>query len=116
MVLTLNYVYIFANNSLKEVTDCYDLKDVMTYKSFLRKEHDMIPAGFRLNVDGEDFYFCARNVNEKWVWLVALERTMDYKEHGNSGYNSLEMVQTRGFMGQAELARGKFNEPPQPTP
>ena len=116
MVLTLNYVYIFANNSLKEVTDCFDLKDVMTYKSFLRKEHDMIPAGFRLNVDGEDIYFCARNVNEKWVWLVALERTMDYKEHGNSGYNSLEMVQTRGFMGQAELARGKFNEPPQPTP
>ena len=56
MVITFNYIYIFANKTLKEVTDCYDLKDVTSYKSFVRKEHDMIPAGFKITYLGSSLF------------------------------------------------------------
>ena len=53
-------------------------------------------------------------MNEKWTWIVVLERLMDFKIIGKSPYNAQDMITTRGFMGQAEFERGKFNEPPQP--
>lgn len=46
------------------------------------------------------FYFCARNCNEKWTWLVSLERLMDYKYAGKSPYNNVEWIKAKGFMSQ----------------
>ena len=96
----MNYIYLFANNSLKELDDCFDLRDVSAYKSFIKKEDDTIPAMFKLVVDNEDLHFCARNLNEKWVWIVIFERVMDFRANGKSPYNSEEMITSRGFMGQ----------------
>ena len=71
----------------------------------------MIPAGFKIRTLEDMFYFCARNCNEKWTWLVSLERVMDFKYAGKSPYNNAEWIKTKGFMGQREFERGKFDEP-----
>ena len=69
----------------------------------------MIPAGFKIRSNEEMFYLCARNCNEKWSWMVSLERVMDFKYAGKSGYNSAEFIQTKGFMGQLEFETGKYD-------
>ena len=48
MVLTMNYIFVFANRQMKELVDFIDLRDLQNYKSYLRKDDDMIPAGFKL--------------------------------------------------------------------
>ncbi len=48
----------------------------------------MIPAGFKIRTLEDMFYFCARNCNEKWTWIVSLERLMDFKYAGKSPYNN----------------------------
>jgi hypothetical protein len=63
----------------------------------------MIPAGFKVRSDDQEFYFCGRNSNEKWSWIVTLERLMDYKYVGSSTYNNIEFVKTRGFMSQVDF-------------
>lgn len=47
-MLTMNFFFVFTNRSMREVTDYIDLRDVLSYKSYLRKDDDMIPAGFKL--------------------------------------------------------------------
>jgi hypothetical protein len=71
----------------------------------------MIPAGFKIRTQEEMYYFCSRNCNEKWSWLVSFERVMDFKYAGVSAYNSIEYIKTRGFMSQAEFEAGKFDIP-----
>lgn len=71
----------------------------------------MIPAGFKIRTLEDMVYFCARNCNEKWTWLVSLERVMDFKYAGKSPYNNAEWIKTKGFMSQLEFERGKFDEP-----
>ena len=73
LVLTKNYLLIFTNRNLKEMAEFIDLREVKTYKSYLKKDEDMIPAGFKLRTQEDMFYFCARNCNEKWTWLVSIE-------------------------------------------
>ena len=63
MVLTMNYILIFTNRNLKELVEFIDLREVKTYKSYLRKEEDMIPAGFKIRTLEDMLYFCARNCN-----------------------------------------------------
>lgn len=109
-VLTMNFFFVFANRGLREVTDFIDLRDVLSYKSYLRKDDDMIPAGWKITTHEEMYYFCARNCNEKWSWIVSLERLMDFKYTGKSPYNNIEWISTRGFMSQGEFERGKFDE------
>jgi len=114
-VLTMNFLFIFTNRTLKEVTDYIDLRDVLSYKSYLRKDDDMIPAGFKLTTADERHCFCARNCNEKWSWMVTIERLMDFKYTGKSPYNCIDWIATRGFMSQGEFERGKFDERVDPT-
>lgn len=109
-VLTMNFFFVFANRGLREVTDFIDLRDVLSYKSYLRKDDDMIPAGWKITTHEEMYYFCARNCNEKWSWIVSLERLMDFKYTGKSPYNNIEWISTRGFMSQGEFERGKFDD------
>lgn len=74
-----------------------DLKDIKSYKSYLRKDEEMIPPGFKLRTGDDMYYFCGKNCNEKWSWLVSLERLMDYKYVGTSNYNNAEWIKTKGF-------------------
>ena len=66
----------------------------------------MIPVGFKLRTGENMFYFCARNCNEKWTWLVSLERLMDYKYVGASTYNNVDYIRTRGFESQVQFENG----------
>jgi hypothetical protein len=103
LVLTKHYLLIFTNRNLKEMAEFIDLREVKTYKSYLKKDEDMIPAGFKLRTQEDMFYFCARNCNEKWTWLVSIERLMDFKYTGKSPYNNEDFIRSKGFMGQAEF-------------
>lgn len=38
MVLTMNYILIFTNKSLGELTDTLDLREIKSYKSYVRKD------------------------------------------------------------------------------
>jgi hypothetical protein len=48
---------------MRELVDFIDLRDLQNYKSYLRKDDDMIPAGFKLTAADEMYYLCARNSN-----------------------------------------------------
>lgn len=100
IVLTSNYIYTFASKNLDEVTDIIDLKEIKSYKSYLRKDEEMIPPGFKVRSADDMYYFCAKNCNEKWSWLVSLERLMDYKYVGSSNYNNADWIKTKGFDSQ----------------
>lgn len=90
MVLTMNYIFVFTNNTHQELTEFIDLREVKSYKSIVRKDEDMIPTCFRISTKEDLYYFCARNCNDKWSWIVSIERLLDYKYSGKSPYNSLE--------------------------
>lgn len=63
MVLTTNYILVFTNKSCKELTEYVDLRDVKSYKSYVRKDDEMIPSGFKIRTLEDMYYFCARNCN-----------------------------------------------------
>lgn len=52
----------------------------------------MIPASFKIRSGDAAFYLCAKNVEEKWSWIVSVERVLDFKENGATAYNSLQFI------------------------
>ena len=40
----MNYLLTFTNKTCKELTDVIDLKSVKSYKSYVRKDEEMVPA------------------------------------------------------------------------
>lgn len=42
-------------------------------------------------------YFRCKGAPEKWSWIVALERLMDYRNNGKSTYNDAEAIRYKGF-------------------
>lgn len=38
IVLTTSFIYTFTDSNMKEVTDVVNLKEVKSYKSYLRKD------------------------------------------------------------------------------
>jgi len=71
----------------------------------------MIPTCFRISTKEDLYYFCARNCNDKWSWIVSIERLLDFKYSGKSPYNSLEEIKTKGFVSQEEYERGTIIKP-----
>lgn len=63
MVLTVNYIFTFSSNKLDDLTDAIDLKDIKTYKSYLRKDDEMVPAGFKIRCNDDMYYFSAKDVS-----------------------------------------------------
>ena len=57
---------------MEEVTDQIKIKDLKSYKSYLRKDEEMIPPGFKLRSSDDMLYLCAKDCNEKWSWIVTL--------------------------------------------
>jgi hypothetical protein len=49
------------------------------------------------------YYLSFTSPEEKWSWMVTLERLMDFKVLGKSKYNCEEWIRTRGFRGQLEF-------------
>lgn len=76
----------------------------------------MIPPGFKIRSADDMYYFCAKNCNEKWSWLVSLERLMDYKYVGTSNYNNIDWIKTKGFESQVEFESGGSKNIPHSTP
>jgi len=72
MVLTMNFIFVFTNRNMKELIEFLDLRDVTSYKSYMKKDDDMIPSGFKIQTVDDMYYFCARNCNEKWSWMVSI--------------------------------------------
>ena len=87
----------FTNKTCQEVTDVLDLRTLKSYKSYVSKSEEMIPASFKIRSGDTQLYFCAKNTEEKWSWIVSLERLLDYKEVGANSYNNLTYVKTKGF-------------------
>ena len=50
-----------------------DLRELKAYRSYLKKDEDRIPAGFKLRTQEDMIYFCARNCDEKWTWPSLLK-------------------------------------------
>lgn len=44
-----------------------------------------------------DFVFSAADAEEKWSWMVTMERLFDFKEKGASIYNNMDMIRSQGF-------------------
>ena len=42
-------------------------------------------------------YLCAKDAEEKWSWMVVLERLLDYRVNGATKYNNLTFIKTMGF-------------------
>lgn len=90
MVLTMNAIQLYANKSGTVPLEEINLKDIKSYKSYVQKGDDMLPAGFKIRSEDDMFYLCARSLNEKWSWIVTFERLMDVKVVGKSPYNGPE--------------------------
>ena len=89
IVLTSSYLISFTSENCKEVTDILDVRTLKSYKSYMAKAEEMIPASFKMRTGDTAFYLCAANVEEKWSWIVSLERLIDFKTCGASSYNNL---------------------------
>lgn len=68
----MNFIFVFTNRNMKELIEFLDLRDVTSYKSYMKKDDDMIPSGFKIQTVDDMYYFCARNCNEKWSWMVSI--------------------------------------------
>lgn len=119
IVITTNFLYVFTDDKMEEISEAFELRHIKSYKSYLRKDEEMIPPGFKLRTSDDMLYFCAKNCNEKWSWIVTLERLMDFKYIGSTEYNNLDCVKTRGFDSQIEFEKGGFkleSPPVEPKP
>jgi hypothetical protein len=106
VVLTFNYILTFTNKTYKEVTDVMDLRTVKSYKSYVSKSEEMIPASFKIRSGDSALYMCAKSTEEKWSWIVTVERLLDYRESGANNYNNLSYIKSKGFPSLDE-----FNNP-----
>ena len=62
IVLTANYLISFTSEKKKEVTEILDLKTVKSYKSYVAKAEEMIPAGLKIRTGDSAMYLCASSV------------------------------------------------------
>ena len=115
MVLTMDSILLYPSKNSTNILNKIELKDVKSYKSYVQKGDDMLPAGFKIRSLDDMFYLCARNLNEKWSWIVTFERLMDFKVQGKSPYNSMEEVTNRGFPSQKEYETGGIFAAPAPA-
>lgn len=87
VILTKNYIFIYQDKSRKVLTDSIDLAEIKNYKSYVRKEDDATTSSLKIRSDSNMYYLTFSSVEEKWSWIVTLERLMDFKVHGKSNYN-----------------------------
>ena len=103
LILTVNYIFIFQNRSRKDLTDRIDLNEIRNYKSYVRKEDDVLTNCIKIRTEHHMYYLGFPSVLEKWTWLVTLERLMDVKLTGRTHYNCQEWIATKGFPSQIQF-------------
>ena len=52
-------------------------------------------------------YLCAKDAEEKWSWMVVLERLLDYRVNGATNYNNLTFIKTMGFKSLTQFTSAK---------
>ena len=82
------------------MTEAIDLKEITCFRTHLRKSEDSEPNCFYVQAKTTDFAFSTKEANEKWSWIVTLERLFDFKEKGASSYNNIDQIRTEGFASQ----------------
>lgn len=97
VVLTTNYLFTFKSKVYVDPTDILDLRTVKSIKSYLKKYEDRESCAFKIASEDSSMYFRCRGATEKWSWIVALERVMDYRNYGKSSYNDADAVRNKGF-------------------
>ncbi len=102
VVLTNNFILIFQDNTKQRHSDSIDLAEVKKYSSYVRKEEDLLPSALKMQTNLKTYYLSFHSAEEKWSWIVTLERLMDFKMQGPSHYNSEEAIVGQGFKSQQE--------------
>lgn len=103
MVLTLNYLFSFENDTCNKLTEAIDLREVLSLKSNLKSTEEPDGSSFSVQTRSTDFALSGCETEEKWSWIVTLERLFDFKEKGASQYNNIDMVKSQGFESQNEF-------------
>lgn len=92
------------------MTDSIDLKQIKNYKSYVRKEQDVITSCLKIRSDDNMYYLSFTSASQKWSWMVTIQRLIDFKISGNSIYNSEEWIKVKGFSSQVQYANKKHLE------
>jgi hypothetical protein len=75
-----------------------DLRHIQSIKSyFKRSSEEYCQNGFKITSDELTLYFKCKEVTEKWGWIVALERALDFKFSGETQYNHRTDLRSRGL-------------------
>lgn len=74
MVLTRTHLYSFeTQGNYRNPTEKIPLKDVSTIKSYYKSQYDRSNI-VRIESDDTFFYLSAKDHQEKWAWMTAIER------------------------------------------
>lgn len=111
VVLTQNYLFTFKSKVYVDPTDIVDIRTIKSIKSYVKHYEDRETCAFKLSADDNSLYFRCKGAPEKWSWIVAIERLMDYRNNGRSAYNDLDSIKTKGF----DPVGGATTSPPSPT-
>ena len=63
MVLTMNFLFSFENEEREKATEVIDLKEVLSFRSHLRKPEEGEANCFYIQTKAVDFAFSAREAN-----------------------------------------------------
>lgn len=61
------------------MTDVVEVKEIVGLKSYLKKEDDLTPTSFKIESSENTLHFSAETTQEKWAWIVVVERLVDFK-------------------------------------
>jgi hypothetical protein len=114
VVLTQNYVFTFKSKVYIDPTDILDIRTIKSIKSYVKHYEDRDTCAFKLTSDETSLYFRCKGAQEKWSWIVALERLIDYRNNGKSAYNDADAIKHKGFDPVNILSGGSPPSPPKP--
>lgn len=69
----------------------------------------MIPASFKIRSGDSSMYLTAKNTEEKWSWIVTIERLLDYRDSGASNYNNVSFIKSKGFPSLEEFTNPQLD-------
>jgi len=112
VVLTPNYLFTFKSKVYVDPTDILEVRTIKSIKSYLKHYEDRETCAFKISSDDASLYFRCKGAPEKWSWIVALERLMDYRNNGKSVYNDSDGIKHKGF---DPVVQSAVVAPPSPT-
>ena len=107
IVLTFNFLISFKSRDCKEISEVIEISTIENYKSYINTTSEMVPAAFKIKSGDNLMYLCAKDAEEKWSWIVVLERLLDYRVNGATNYNNLTFIKTMGFKSLTQFTSAK---------